>query len=287
MKNVNFNAGAIELTIAMLVAGTVGVFFKESHQAIFNVIFYRCLFGIIFLSIFCYVKGYFQQHKLTSSRLALIILSGVCLVFNWVLIFKSFSLTTITLGTIVYHTQPFFVVILGSLVFNTTVSQNKIRWIVLAFLGLVLVTKLWSGIFPINKSYMLGIFYALLAAILYAITTIIAKYLKGVRPHLIALIHMILGVFLVLPFTCLEKVPLFGSHWYYLVGIGVLHTGIVYILMYSSYQKLMTPAIAVLTFVNPASAILSDFIIYGHTLEPIQGVGIALIILASLAVNLN
>ncbi|WP_368736733.1 hypothetical protein [Nostoc sp. CHAB 5715] len=61
----------------------------------------------------------------------------------------------------------------------------------------------------------------------------------------------------------------------------------VYILMYSSYQKLTTPAIAVLTFANPASAMFSDYVIYRHILEPIQGVGVALIVLASLAVNLN
>ncbi|MDZ8188257.1 MAG: DMT family transporter [Nostoc sp. ChiSLP02] len=124
-----------------------------------------------------------------------------------------------------------------------------------------------------------GILFALLAAIFYALTTLLIKCLEGVRPHLIILIHLTLGVFLLLPFTSVEKVPLFGNHWYYLLGLGVIHTGIVYILMYSSYQKLTTPAIAVLTFANPASAMFSDYVIYRHILEPIQGVGVA--------VNLN
>lgn len=287
MKKENFSTGTIELTVAMLVSGTVGVFFKESHQAVFNVVFYRCIFGTIFLGLFCYFKGYFKQHNLTLRLLTLALLSGVSLILNWVLIFKSFSLTSIALGTVVYHTQPFFVVILGSLILKTTISKNKIGWIAIAFLGLVLVTKLRFTMVSINSSYIVGILFALLAAIFYALTTLLVKCLEGVRPHLIVLIHLTLGIFLVLPFTSLEKVPLFGNHWYYLLGLGVIHTGIVYILMYSSYQKLTTSAIAVLTFANPASAMLSDYVIYGHILEPIQGVGVALIVLASLAVNLN
>lgn len=287
MNKETFYTGTVELTVAMLVSGTVGVFFKESHQAVFNVVFYRCIFGAIFLSLFCYFKGYFQQQNLNLRLLTLTLLSGISLILNWALIFKSFSLISIALGTTVYHTQPFFVVILGSLIFKTTISKNKIAWIAIAFLGLVLVTKLRFVMVSIDSSYILGILFALLAAVFYALTTLLVKCLEGVRPHLIVLIHLTLGVFLLLPFTSLEKVPLYGNHWYYLLGLGVIHTGIVYILMYSSYQKLTTPAIAVLTFANPASAMFSDYVIYRHILEPIQEVGVALIVLASLAVNLN
>ncbi|MBC1241049.1 DMT family transporter [Nostoc sp. 2RC] len=287
MNKTGFYTGIVELTVAMLVSGTVGVFFKESHQAVFNVIFYRCIFGAIFLSLFCYFKGYFQQQNFNLRVLTLTLVSGISLILNWALIFKSFSLTSIALGTIIYHTQPFFVIILGSLILKTTISKNKIGWIAIAFLGLVLVTKLRLTMVLIDSSYIFGILFALLAAIFYALTTILVKCLEGVRPHLIVLIHLILGIFLLLPFASVEKVPLFGNHWYYLLGLGVIHTGIVYILMYSSYQKLATPAIAVLTFANPASAMLSDYLVYKHILEPIQGVGVALIIFASLAVNLN
>ncbi|WP_214431466.1 DUF2817 domain-containing protein [Dendronalium phyllosphericum] len=45
----------------------------------------------------------------------------------------------------------------------------------------------------IDSSYILGILFALLAAIFYALTTLLVKCLEGVRPHLIALIHSASG----------------------------------------------------------------------------------------------
>jgi drug/metabolite transporter (DMT)-like permease len=60
-----------------------------------------------------------------------------------------------------------------------------------------------------------------------------------------------------------------------------------YILMYSSYQKLDTTKIAVLSFIYPAVALVIDFAVYGTRLAPIQGLGVVLIFLSSIAVNRN
>ena len=55
-----------------------------------------------------------------------------------------------------------------------------------------------------------------------------------------------LGMVLLWPFTSLHEVPRVGNHWIYLVSLGVVHTCIMYILMYSAFQKLDTTKIAVL-----------------------------------------
>jgi drug/metabolite transporter (DMT)-like permease len=75
--------------------------------------------------------------------------------------------------------------------------------------------------------------------------------------------------------------------WFWLVGMGVLHTGLSYVLIYGALPKLSTPVIAVLLFVYPVTAIVVDALVYGRALSPPQLGGMALIVVASLGVNLG
>lgn len=277
--------GMVELTIAMLVSGTVGVFVIESGSDPFTVTFFRCVFGVAALGLYCWVRGYLKNTGLTRKTLLLALVGGVFLVFNWAFLFLSLSMTSISLATVVYHTQPFYVVMLGAIVFRDRITSSKIAWIALAFVGFLFVTDL-SNLLS-SPGYGLGVLYALLAAVLYAFATIIAKWLKGIRPHIIALIQVSVGIPLLLPFVDFGSVPQAASGWAWLVGIGVIHTCLQYILMYSSYQKLETPVIAVLSFVYPAMAIVVDMAVYGTFITPGQATGIGLIVFASLATSLG
>ena len=280
--------GATELTLAMLISGSVGIFALESHTSSFNVVFFRCVFGAVALGLYCAVRGYYRNSGFTRDRILLAALGGVFIVFNWAFLFRSFQLTSISVGTVVYHTQPFYVLLLGSVIFREKLTTNKIGWITVAFVGLVLVTGLTpSSLDSTNSAYLHGICYALLAAVFYAFATLIAKRLKGVRPHLIALVQVIVGIPLLLPFTHLGTTAGLGGRWGWLVGLGILHTCIQYALMYSSYQKLPTSKIAVLSFVYPAVAMVLDFVVYGHHVSVSQALGIPFIVLAGLGVNLG
>jgi drug/metabolite transporter (DMT)-like permease len=277
--------GTAELVAAMALSGTIGVFVVESGQSPFTVVFFRCLFGALALAVYCLVRGWFSATGFTPGRLALAAFGGVCIVFNWVFLFASYEMTSITLATVVYHTQPFVVVALGAVVFREQV-RDKVGWIVLAFAGLVLATEMWTGLQGGGGArYWLGVLSALAAAVLYGAATIVAKRLTGVRPQLTALVQVLVGIPLLLPFARFDELGGLGADWLWLVGLGFLHTGVLYALLYASYQKLSTPAIAVLSFVYPVVAIVVDRIVYGTRISLVQVVGVALILLGGLGVN--
>ncbi len=75
--------------------------------------------------------------------------------------------------------------------------------------------------------------------------------------------------------------------WGWLVGMGVIHTGVVMVAMYATFPLLPTRVIAIMNFVYPAVAILLDWLVYGRPLTPLQFVGLLLIVLATLGVNLK
>ena len=94
-------------------------------------------------------------------------------------------------------------------------------------------------------------------------------------------------MFLLLPFVDWKNVPGVGEQWGWLIGLGVIHTCILYILLYSSFQKVSTNSIAVLSYIYPGVAILADFLVYDQSLTWLQFIGIGMILLAGLCNNIN
>ena len=278
----NETRGTVELTLAMVLSGTLGIFVVESGASPFNVVFFRCLFGAAALGAYSLLRGYFTGHGFTPKKLGLAALGGVFIVFNWVLLFEAYEATSISFATVVYHTQPFFLVLLGGVLFRERITAAKFGWLAVAFVGLVLV----SGIRPGDTASLKGLGLALAAAVLYALSTVVTKRITGVRPHLIALVQVLVGIPLLLPFADFGAAAELGGGWGWLVGLGLIHTGVMYVLMYAAYQKLPTAKIAVLAFTYPAVAMFADWMVYGHHIGLVQALGVPLIVLAGLKVTL-
>nr|WP_298687485.1 DMT family transporter [uncultured Dongia sp.] len=277
---------AASLGIAMAIIGTVGAFATESKLDPVTIVFWRCVFGTLFLGAWCALRGYLRWHALSIAKLGLAALGGICMVLSWTAFFAGFSMTSIATTTIVYHIQPFFVVLIGAVILKERITLDQIMWMAAAFLGVVLASGLVLSPGPLTSTWAQGIVMSLGAALLYAIATILAKGLGDQRPELTALCQTITGCMMLAPFADFaQAVP--AASWHWLIGIGVLHTGIAYVLIYSAYPRLSTPMIGVLTFIYPLVAILVDWAIYDHPLGWAQAIGMVLIATGTLAVRLG
>ncbi len=276
-------SGVVEMALAMAIAGSIGVFAVESGQPAFTVVFYRCLFGALSLGIYCCWRGLFRQVHYSFRNLALISVGGAFLVYNWVLMFEALNLTSISIVTVVYHVNPFIILALGAVFFSERLDRHKLGWTSLAFAGLMAVIGIPDAM---AGDYLRGIAFTLLATTLYAFTIVFSKWVKGVPPAFIAFQQVSIGVLLVLPFVDFGRIPA-GRDWFFLISLGVLHTGVEYVLLYAAFQKLSMALIAILSFVYPVVAVLLDYLVYGHLLSWEQLLGVALIALATLGVRLG
>lgn len=280
---------AIELAIGMAISGTVGVFALQSGQPTANIVFFRCVLGATSLVAWCMFIGRGRELIAFDRRgLLLGTLSGAFLVLNWLAIFEAFRLTSIGFATIIYHLQPFWIVLAGGFLLGEVITRSKYLWIATAFAGLLLVVGPKVGALSADHDFTLGMIYALLASMLYAASTLTVRMLGTTRPEALSVLHCLIGAVLFLPFVQTAAVPDASEPaWLWLAGIGVIHTGIVYVLFYASYPRLPTTAIAVLAFLNPATALLSDFVVFGRAITLLQAAGLALILLAGVGVNLG
>lgn len=279
--------GAAEMSMAMLMSGTIGWLVVSSQQSPFNVVFFRCIFGGATLALVCAVLGLFRRELFSWKMLGLALLGGAAIVVNWVLLFAAYSRASISMATAVYNTQPFMLVALGALVFRERIGASTIAWLAVAFVGLVFVVKVEPAVLALPGQYLVGVAYAVGAAAMYAVSSIITKRLKGTPPHLLALIQVSLGVLLLAPFVRFDALPANGAQWLDLIVLGIVHTGLMYVLLYGAIQKLPTSLTGALSFIYPVVAIIVDRVAFGQTLAWIQVLGAALILLAAAGVNLG
>ncbi|WP_321903973.1 DMT family transporter [Paraburkholderia tropica] len=286
MATPEIRRGAGEMIVAMLMSGTIGWLVVDSQQAPINVAFMRCVLGGAMLALVCAALGLFRQ-RLPWRTLALAIAGGAAIVANWVLLFAAYSRASISMATAVYNTQPFMLVGLGVLVLRERVSASTVVWLALAFVGLVGVVEVQPAVLAVPGQYLTGVACAAGAALLYAISSIITRHLKGTPPHLIALVQLAFGAFALAPFIHYGTLPATPVHWAQIVTLGVVHTGIMYVLLYGAIQKLPTAMTGALSFIYPVVAILVDWFAFGQRLAWIQVAGAALILLAAAGVNLG
>ncbi|WP_372659721.1 DMT family transporter [Hydrogenophaga sp.] len=279
-------SGVAEMVAAMAISGTVGWLVVVSQQAVVDLIFWRCVFGAATLGLVCAALG-LLRGQLTPRVLAWAALGGVALVLNWWLIFAAFSHASISVATAVYNTQPFMLVAFGALWFSEKLTATKLGWLGIAFAGILLIAQAKPGAERDGAHYLLGILMALGAAFFYAVAAMVTKKLQGTPPHLIALIQVCVGSLMLAPFAHLSQLPHDASSWAALVAMGVVYTGVVYILLYGAIQKLPTHLTAALTFIYPVVAIVVDYLAFGQRLQTAQLLGAAAILIAAAGTTLG
>ncbi|WP_439887919.1 DMT family transporter [Pseudomonas sp. MBLB4123] len=278
--------GSVEMTAAMMISGTIGWFVLYSGQPAMDVVFWRCAIGAPVLLAVCAALGLLRGH-LTPRLLGFAALGGVAIVLNWLLLFAAYPRASISIATAVYNTQPFILVGLGALFLGERLTATKLAWLGLAFAGMLLIVQAKPGAGYVGSDYLGGILLALGAAFFYALAALVAKKLKGTPPHLIALIQVCVGTLMLAPFANLAQLPTSAASWGALVTLGVVHTGLMYILLYGAIQKLPTHLTGALSFIYPVVAILVDYLAFGHQLQALQLLGIGAILLAAAGMTLG
>jgi len=283
----NLQRGSLEMVAAMLISGTIGWLVLLSGQAVLDVVFWRCVFGAATLLLICARMGFLRRGLLNSHTFALIVLSGVAIVANWVLLFASYSRASIAIGTAVYNVQPFILLGLAALFLGERITLHKLAWLAVSFVGMLAIVSAHHGQGESGSEYLLGIALALSAALMYAVAVLIIKRLRGIPPHLIALIQVSTGALLLAPVANFTELPAGTQAWGALLTLGVVHTGLMYVLLYGAIQKLPTALIGALSFIYPIAAIFVDWFAFGHRLQPLQWVGVAAILLAAAGIQLG
>ena len=268
--------------------GTIGIFVEEANQHPLLTVWFRCLFGAVALLLLGLMTGQLNTLLLDRRGLRIAVVSGVLMISNWALFFAAIAKTSIAVATIVFHIQPFWVLLFGLIVLREAVSLTKSLATMIALLGLVLSTGLLNDISDlqtIDSDYLVGLLMCLGGSLSYAAVTVIAKTEKRVTSFALAWWQCAVGT-LVLSWTPhVFHWPDQPSAWVWLAGLGVIHTGLAYAILFSGMARLSLGNVALLQFVYPLTAIVIDWLVYDRVLQAVQLLGVSLMAITLWAIR--
>jgi drug/metabolite transporter (DMT)-like permease len=267
----------LKMVVSMVIFGSIGYFTVLTDLRSYELVFVRCISATVFLILFWLLTGKYKAEQWSKKEVLQTLACGFFLVFNWVFLFKSFENTSITVAISVYHLAPVLVLILGAIFYRERLTLLSVTSIILCFIGTVFISDLNAESFR-GQGGSAGIKWGLLAALFYAMTTLLSKGIQKLSPYATTFIQTGLGVILLLPLIHLEEFHhLTASNWLAVTTTGIVHTGIVYLLFFDSVRNLSTKIISVLVFLDPAVAILLDTLFLGFRPNALQNVGMILI----------
>ncbi len=266
--------------------GTVGVFVEEARQHPLVTVLFRCAFGALALLAWGLATGRVRELRVRGRSWPVVLATGVLMVLNWALFFAAIPRTSIGVATIVFHIQPVWIMLFGTLVLREAVAPRQVAAMLAALLGLVLTTGLLGGDAAAwGPDHVSGLLMCLAGSLCYAAVTILAKTEKVVTPFALAWWQCAVGTVLLLWVPLVHGWPQAPSSWAWLAGLGVLHTGLAYAILFAGMARLTLGRIAVLQYVYPLTAIVLDWAVYGRALGAVQLAGVGLMAGALLVVK--
>lgn len=261
--------------------GTIGVFVEEAGQHPLVTVWFRCAFGALALLAWCLATGRGRELLLSGKARWVACATGVLMVMNWAMFFAAIPRTSIGVATVVFHIQPIWVIVIGALFLREAVSRTQWLATLAALGGLVLTTGLLDGTATAashsdSGSYLAGVLLCLGGSLCYAGVTLLANTQKAISPFAMAMWQCLVGTVALAWAPWVLGWPPLGAAWGWLLGLGVLHTGLAYVVLFAGMSRLGLGRIAVLQFVYPLTAVLVDWAVYGRTLNAVQLAGVAL-----------
>ena len=266
----------------MLAFGTIGLFVNNIGFPSSFISFTRALIGSLFIGIFMVVSGHGFAGSAIIKNLKLLIPSGIAMAFNWICLFEAYRYTGVAVATLCYYMAPVIVVIMSPVILKERLTAIKCTSVLVAVIGAVLISGVVTGATKSVKGIMLG----LTAAALYSTVIIINKFVKELSPVETTFVQLLVAAVTMIPYVLLtEDVTSFvfdSKSVIFTLIIGIFHTGIVYMIYFSSVQKIPAQTTAVFSYIDPVTAIILSAVVLGERLDAVQLVGTVLILAATL-----
>lgn len=274
--------GKMRLIITMLIFGSIGVFVKKIDMTSCEIAFFRGVIGSLFLLIASFLVKHKPSYKALKENALLLLLSGGAIGLNWIFLFESYRYTTISNATISYYFAPIFVMILAPWVLKEKLTSVKVVCIITAMIGLFLIVNPGAGSSSSGANNTVGILYGLSAAALYASVILMNKFIKNLSGFETTSVQLLAGALVLFPYVLwqgnLDLGGLNSTSIIFILILGIVHTGLAYFLYFTSLQELKGQTIAVLSYIDPISAVIIAAIFLSEGMTLIQIIGGVLVL---------
>jgi len=273
MRSEDNRVGYLQIIMAMIIWGSVGIVARFIPYSSKIIVFYRVLFAFISLTVYIFATGNFKMNL--EGKKLFTLGAGFFLALNWLFFFRAVKTTTIANATISYYTSPIILNILAVIVLKEKLLKKTIISLIIAFTGLLFIISNGSQTALVNNK--LGIIYGLTAAFFYALFAITNKKITGLSSLKTTFIQSGVAVLSFIPFVVPITIPNLKSLLLLLI-MGVFHTALALILYVSGLKKIKAQSVGVLSYLDPVSAVILAALFLGEIPSILTLIGAVLIL---------
>ena len=288
----NHRSTKLLLVFAMAMFGTLGLFIRAIPLPSSIIALVRGSVGAAFLLLVCAVRKTPPDKAAIRRNLKWLLPCGIAMGFNWILLFEAYRYTTVAIATLCYYFSPVIILLLSPLVLKEKLTRKKIFCILIALVGMGLVSNVLQGVPEGETTTYTGVVMGLVAAVLYAIIVLTNKRLEGISSQDatmtqlgISAVVMLIYTLLTVNFSTLTYPPMgwglflgFGS----MLVVAIFHTGFCYNLYFSAIAVLPAQTSALFSYIDPVVAVLLAAFLLREPMTLLNVVGAVLILGATL-----
>ena len=255
------NKAKLELIASMFIFGTIGIFVRHIPLPSSMIALVRGFVGAFFVLLFVYLRKSRVDKTAIKKNFPMLALSGAFIGINWILLFESYNYTTVATATICYYMEPIFVILASPFLLKEKLTPKKSICAAFALFGMVFVSGvLETGIPALSEAK--GVLFGLGAAFFYATVVLMNKKITDINAYDKTIMQMGMGAIVLTPYVMLTQN--FGSAvssmtpslWLLLLFVGLVHTGVAYVLYFDALKDLKAQTVAIFSYIDPIVAIL-------------------------------
>ena len=276
----------IYIVVAGLLWGTSGLFAHYMTPYGFHPLQITAIRGTVSLFVMLAFVLLFRRSalKVKPKQLLLYALCGACLYLTAAAYFTAMQMTSVSTAVVLMYTSPIYVVAVSVAFFGERMTVSKLFSVLGMLVGCVLVSGALTGL----AFDVLGIVIGVFSGITYAGYNIFSKLaMRGGDSSLSLTVYAFLfmsliacivsppwEIVLVAAKAPLETLPL-------CIGIGIVTFILPNFLYTTALGELPAGIASALSIVEPMAATVFSVIVLGDSIDLFAGVGIALILLAT------
>jgi drug/metabolite transporter (DMT)-like permease len=268
------------LSLVVLTAawGTIPLIVRSVDLSAQQLVAMRLLLGALPLLVILLSRG---LPRLGRSQWLRVIGLGALLAFHWVAFFWSLTTTTVAIALVLVYLAPVAMATLAPMVLGESLRGRSALALGVALAGVVLVAR------PGEGATAEGVVSGLLAAASFTGLVLAGKPIaQRIGPLRLATLETAVAALIMIPWA-VSAFPEAAETWWQLTILGVLLTGLAGYVYWRSVAALPVATVAILSYMEPASAVVWAALFLGESGDPITWLGVALVLVAGTAAGLQ
>lgn len=280
-------SGYFYVAVAAIIWGSNGAIVNSVPYDAQTVAFFRVLFAsLTLLPVVLFTRKSEVISVARSRRSWKVMLSlGLLLALGWTLLFQSMKLIAIANAVFLNYTAPIFATLLAPLFLKERLEKSTLIALAISVGGILLIS-FQQGLHIGGEQSQLGIVFGLLAGLAYAGFVILSKKaLSSFSSQVVAFYSYSIASVFLLPFVIGMGFSPDLNSLILLLVLGIFNTGFAVTLYLKGLSVIKAQKAVILTYLEPASAVVFGFIFLSQRPTPLMIVGGSLILVAGYLVS--